>query len=68
MTIFDVDADLKQDKTLKEVRKGAIRNLGMIIFDPDEYNQQRDLLTINKYQLNDEQLLEYAKLASTIRR
>ena len=37
------------------------------MFDPDEHNHQRDLLTMNNYQLDNEQLLEYAKMASTIR-
>jgi len=37
------------------------------VFDPDEHNHQRDLLTMNNYQLDDEQLLKYAKMASTIR-
>ena len=67
ITIFDVDADLKQDKALKQIRKGSNPGLGTIVFDPDEHNHQRDLLTMSNYRLNDETLLKYAKMASTIR-
>ena len=68
ITIFDVDADLKQDKALKQIRKGSNPGLGTIVFDPDEHNHQRDLLTMSNYRLNDENLLKYAKMASAIRR
>ena len=35
--VFDVEADLKADKVLKQVRNSAVRDLGSILFDPDEY-------------------------------
>ena len=35
--IFDIEEDLKSDKTLKQIRKAAIREAGVLLFDPDHY-------------------------------
>ena len=64
---FDVEQDLKQDKTLKQIRKGAVRDLGAMVFDPDDYSEMREQLTIANYKLEENKLLEYAKRASAIR-
>lgn len=37
ITVFDVEKDLAADEGLKAVRKGAVRQEGVVIFDPDEY-------------------------------
>ena len=39
ISVFDVETDLRQDKALKEIRKGAIRELGAMIFDPDNFKE-----------------------------
>ena len=65
---FDVEEDLKSDKVLKQIRKGIVRELGEIIFDPDMFKDQQEQLTFANYQLSTEQMLDYARMASTIRR
>ena len=35
--IFDIEEDLKSDKTLKQIRKAAIREAAVLLFDPDHY-------------------------------
>ena len=45
-----------------------MREIGTILFDPSTYDDEKEQLTINNYKLSEEQLLEYAKLASQIRR
>ena len=67
VNIWDVEEDLKQDKALKEIRRGAVRELGVLIFDPEQFADQQDLLTQANYQLDDEKLFEYANLSREIR-
>ena len=38
------------------------------MFDPEAYKDQKSQLTIARYSLDREQLLDYAKLASKVRR
>ena len=68
MTIFDVDEDLNADRSLKQIRKGSAREIGTMLFDPYSYDAEKEQLTIDNYKFEEEQLLEYAKLASQIRR
>ena len=44
-----------------------MRELGALLFDPETFNDQNDELTFNNYRLDEQQLLEYAKLASNLR-
>ena len=67
VSVFDVDDDLNQDKARKAIRKNATRELGELLFDPNTFNDMIDQLTMARYQLEEEELKEYAKLASTIR-
>ena len=39
-----------------------------MIFDPDDFNEMRDQLIIDRWKLNDDKLYEYAQMASNIRR
>ena len=68
MTVFDVEQDLKADKNLKQVRKGSVRNLGKMLFDPEDFKDKSDQLTIARHRLNEERLYDYAKMASNIRK
>ena len=68
MTVFDVEQDLKADKTLKQVRTGSVRNLGKMLFDPEDFKDKSDQLTIARHRLNEERLYDYAKMASNIRK
>ena len=38
-----------------------------MLFDPYSYDAEKEQLTIDNYKIEEEQLLEYAKLASRIR-
>lgn len=38
-----------------------------MVFDPDDFNDKRDQLTIARHRLNKELLFDYAKMASEIR-
>ena len=38
-----------------------------MLFDPDEYKNQRNVLTFQRYKLDANALLEYAKRASALR-
>ena len=37
MRIFDITKDLETDRTLKQIRKGSVREQGSMIFDPQEF-------------------------------
>ena len=39
ISVLNVETDLRQDKALKEIRKGALRELGAMIFDPDNFKE-----------------------------
>ena len=39
-----------------------------MVFDPDDFNDRRDQLTIARHRLNEELLFDYAKMASEIRK
>ena len=65
--VFDVEADLQADKSLKQVRKGAIRELGKILFDPDQYKDMNYQFSIDRHRLNTDELQIYAEMASEIR-
>ena len=64
----DVLQDLQSDMTLKMIRKSAVHELGVLMFDPEVFNDQKSQLTIARYRLGRDQLLDYAKMASRIRR
>ena len=38
MTIFDVETDILTDKSLKQVRKGSVREGSLLLFDPETFN------------------------------
>ena len=59
---------MKWDKTLQAIRKGTTKDLGEIMFDPDSYKGEDDQLTIQDNQLSDDQLLDYARRATSLRR
>lgn len=52
ITAFDVEKDLETDQGLKAIRKGAVREDGVIIFDPDQYQGMKDELKIPSFTLD----------------
>ena len=65
--LFDVTNDLQWDKNLQRIRNGITNDLGTMLFDPDEYKNQGNVLTFQRYKLDANALLEYAKRASALR-
>ena len=65
--LFDVANDLQWDKNLQRIRNGITNDLGVMLFDPDEYKNQGNVLTFQRYKLDANALLEYAKRASALR-
>ena len=43
--LFDVANDLQWDKNLQRIRNGITNDLGAMLFDPDEYKNQGNVLT-----------------------
>ena len=37
MTIFDVETDIMTDKSLKQIRKGSVREGTSLLFDPETF-------------------------------
>ena len=66
MTVFDVESDLKADKSMKQVRKGSVRELGEMVFDPEDFKDKEDQLTFARHKLDEGQFFEYAKMSSNI--
>ena len=66
--VKDVEADILTDKTMQQIRRSSVRETGTLIFDPEEFKQQQEPLTIANYQLSREQLLKYGKKATRIMR
>ena len=46
INVFDVASDLEWDKNLKAIRKGTVKDLGEILFDPAAYNKSDDTLLL----------------------
>ena len=65
--VFDIEKDLEVDKVLKQVRKGATREQGAILFDPDAWKGRDEELKIDKCKLSEEELRNYARVATEIR-
>ena len=47
ISVFDIKKDIEADKVLKQVRKGAVRNQGGILFDPDSWRGRNGELKLD---------------------
>ena len=54
MTIFDVETDVTTDKSLKQVRKGSVREGSLLLFDPETFKSIEDQLTIKNHRISNE--------------
>ena len=54
MTIFDVETDIRTDKSLKQVRKDSVREASLLLFDPETFKSIEDQLTINNHRISKE--------------
>ena len=59
---------VKFDKTLKTIRKEMDSDRGEFVFDPDDFKDIASTFEVESYRLPEEGLLEYAKLATKLRR
>ena len=66
--VFDAQKDLKFDKNLKTLRRELAHSRGTFVFDPSDFNDQAQDFTIEGYRLSEVGLVEYAKLATQLRR
>lgn len=66
--VYDSVADMQNDKNLKVIRKEISQTKGAILFDPDLYKKDLELFQIATNPLDEEQLIEYGRIASDIRR
>ena len=48
---FDVEDDLNKDRFMKQIRRGAVRDLGALLFDPDDFKDQKEHLTLSNFKL-----------------
>ena len=51
--IKEVETDLLTDKTMKQIRKSSVREIGTLIFDPEEIKKQELSLTFANYKLTE---------------
>ena len=65
--VYEGNKDLKFDKSLKTIRKETNTSIGSFIFDPDSFKEQARFFNLKTYQLTQEELIHYAKLASRLR-
>lgn len=65
--VFDSKNDLRFDKNLKALRKELDHNRGEFIFDPDSLRGEAADYTVEAYRMPEEELLQYAKLATKLR-
>ena len=56
MTIFDVETDILTDKSLKQVRKDSVREVSLLLFDPETFKSIQDQLTVETHRISKEQL------------
>ena len=66
--VYQAAEDLKFDKTLKTIRKEMDSDRGEFVFDPDDFKDIASTFEVESYRLPEEGLLEYAKLATKLRR
>ena len=66
--VYDSVTDMKNDKNLKVIRKEISQTKGAVLFDPDLFKKDLELFQTTINPLDEEQLIEYGKIASDIRR
>ncbi len=65
--VFGLEDDLKYDEGLRNVRKGFKNENGRFLFDPETYNKKNFDFKLANFQMTEEELLTFAKVASSIR-
>ena len=66
--VYQAAEDLRFDKTLKTIRKELDSAGGQFVFDPDDFKDAAAAFEVESHRLPEEGLLEYARLATQLRR
>ena len=66
--VYDAGEDLKFDRTLKVIRKELEHDRGEFVFDPADFKEAAASFDEESYRLPRDGLLEYAVLATRLRR
>ena len=65
--VYDGTKDLNWDRNLKVIRKQTAVQGGQFVFDPDSLKDEARMFRIDTYRLSYDELVEYGKLASSLR-
>ena len=52
---------------MKAIRRITTQDVGELLFDPNDFDSQKEHLLIDNYKLDNEGMVHYANLASKIR-
>ena len=67
LMVYEGSKDLKYDKSLKTIRKEATVFGGEFVFDPDSLKEEAKGFRVETSRLSQEELSDYAKLATKLR-
>ena len=65
--VYEANKDLKFDKGLSQVRRELGVAGGQFIFDPADFKDQAAGFRVKDYEISDEGLLEYGRVATKLR-
>ena len=66
--VYNSEEDLKFDRKLKVIRKEMEHARGQFTFDPDDFKEVASGFKEEAYKLPEQGLLEYAKVATQLRK
>ena len=66
--VYNAEEDLQFDRKLKTIRKELEHSRGEFTFDPGDFKEVASGFTEEAYQLPEQGLLEYAKVATQLRK
>ena len=64
---FNIEVDVQRDVDIDLVKKNLKLDSISLLFDPDEYKDKKDELTIERQSLSIEELQEFAMLSTRLR-
>ena len=67
ISIFDINQDIQAIKCLQKVRNSIGTSFAQLVFDPTLYSTKNEDFKTDDFELSNEELEQYAKLASKLR-
>ena len=64
---FNIEMDVQRDDDIDAVKRNLKLDSIPLLFDPDEYKDRKDELTIERQSLSIEELQEFAMLSTRLR-